>query len=307
MAQIHGGDDDGDGTNDGGEVVTGESYFHVMPEDSVSCIISFTTPRDACVVSSVSKMFKSAAQSDVVWERFLPSDYSSLVPQSLVFSSKKELYLALSDNPVLIDDGKKSFWLEKPTGKKCYMISALDLTIIWGGTPSYWQWISVPESRFERVAELLNVCWLEIRGKIGAGMLSLGTLYSIYFVFKTTDRWYGFDKVPVEAGVGVVGSEASSHRLICFDAGRGGSFLRRRLRPWIHPRVSREEEERSNGLVEPKERGDGWMEVELGEFFNNGNGDEIVAINVLETKGGNWKSGLIVQGIEIRPKEDGNN
>jgi hypothetical protein len=52
-----------------------------------------------------------------------------------------------------------------------------------------------------------------------------------------------------------------------------------------------------------KERGYGWLEIKLGEFFNGGEDDGEVEMSVLEVKGGNWKGGLIVQGIEIRPKE----
>lgn len=28
------------------------------------------------------------------------------------------------------------------------MLSAMNLSIIWGDTPNYWQWIPIPESRF---------------------------------------------------------------------------------------------------------------------------------------------------------------
>ena len=52
----------------------------------------------------------------------------------------------------------------------------------------------------------------------------------------------------------------------------------------------------------PKERRDGWLEIELGEFFNKeGEGGEL-EMSVLEVKGGHWKGSLVVQGIEIRPK-----
>lgn len=94
----------------GGEIVfPGPSPFDGLPEDCISNIISFTSPRDACVAASVSKTFESAVNSDNVWEKFLPPDYSSLIPPSRVFASKKDLYLALCHNPVLIEDGKKVY------------------------------------------------------------------------------------------------------------------------------------------------------------------------------------------------------
>ncbi|OIT36575.1 f-box protein pp2-b1 [Nicotiana attenuata] len=41
----------------------------------------------------------------------------------------------------------KSFSLEKWSGKKCYMLAARSLKIVWADTPRYWRWISLPESR----------------------------------------------------------------------------------------------------------------------------------------------------------------
>lgn len=52
----------------------------------------------------------------------------------------------------------------------------------------------------------------------------------------------------------------------------------------------------------PKERGDGWMGTEQGEFFSDeGDGGEL-GINVLDTSP-LWKRGLVVEGIEIRLKD----
>ena len=83
-------------------------------------------------------------------------------------------------------------------------------------------------------------------------------------------------------------------------------IVRRRVGPYNHTRIlyqppgprSREEDGEC-----PKERGDGWWEIELGEFFNGGEDDGgEVEMSVLEVEGGNWKGGIVVQGIEIRPK-----
>ncbi|KFK33433.1 hypothetical protein AALP_AA5G012900 [Arabis alpina] len=308
-----------------GDSNSGVGRFDTLPEDCISMVISHTTPRDACVVSSVSKTVKSAALSDLVWEMFLPPEYSSLIP--LRSMSKKEIYLSLADDSVLIDNGKKSFWLEKSSGKKCYMLSAMDLTIVWGDSPAYWQWVSLPESKFEKVAELCNVCWFEIRGKISCRMLSKGTYYSVYVVFKrASSRTHGFYHTPIEAGVGFVGKEGMK-KLVFLEvggadsrSGYGGysgisygavSRAFRTRRPWIRgPREEGEgERERESGgrsVEEPNERRDGWSEVELGKFYiGDGegcdDGDEI-EISIMETQMGHWKSGLVIQGIEIRPE-----
>ncbi|KAD7477441.1 hypothetical protein E3N88_00577 [Mikania micrantha] len=52
----------------------------------------------------------------------------------------------------------------------------------------------------------------------------------------------------------------------------------------------------------PKLRRDGWLEIELGEFYNEKGQEGKLDMSMMEVKGGNWKAGLIIQGIEIRPK-----
>lgn len=53
-------------------------------------------------------------------------------------------------------------------------------------------------------------------------------------------------------------------------------------------------------VMKPKKREDGWMEAELGEFFNE-KGCYEVELSVIEIKSPYWKCGLIIQGIEFRP------
>ncbi|KAI8004040.1 F-box protein PP2-B15 [Camellia lanceoleosa] len=86
----------------------------MLLEDCVSTILSNTSPLDACRSLSVSSSFRSAANSDIVWERLLPFDYEDIVSRSvtpLKFSSKKEIFVCLCD-PILTDGGNK---LEKET------------------------------------------------------------------------------------------------------------------------------------------------------------------------------------------------
>ncbi|RDX84107.1 F-box protein PP2-B1, partial [Mucuna pruriens] len=298
--------------------------FEHLPEDCIANIFSFTTPRDVCILSLVSSSFRSAAQSDLVWERFLPSDYNAIISQSsipLTNSSKKDLYLHLCHNHLLIDAGKKSFVLDKPNGKKCYMLSARSLVIIWGDTPRYWRWTSVPGARFSEVAELVTVCWLEMKGGIETRMLSPNTLYGAYLVFKQSRAGaYGFQHQPVDVSIGVAGEDDGRRRTVYLEAAtplrpRHGIvpriFSRVRSRfvdsfdaatPSTTPIPSPTVDSSRFGNEYPKERGDGWMEVELGDFFNGGGENKEVEIGVYEVKSGQWKGGILVQGIEIRPK-----
>ncbi|CAH2045752.1 unnamed protein product [Thlaspi arvense] len=283
----HGVDSNGKGKEvSGSSIVTGPSPFDDLPEDCVSKIISFTSPRDACVSSCVSKTFESAVRSDGVWDKFLPPDYTSLAPPSLVLSSKKELYFALC-NHSLIEDGKKSFWLEKASGKKCVMLAPRELWITWGKSPQYWQWISMPESRFEEVPELLNVCAFEMGGNMNTQVLSPDTHYTAYVVYKIRNRRHGLRDLPIQVGVGFKGQEMP-RKFICFDETTD------EYKPWpkkeLMKSVMREE--------------DGWIEAEIGDFFNEGGlmGFDEIEVSIVDITSGNWKCGVIIQGIEFRPR-----
>ncbi|KAG5531265.1 hypothetical protein RHGRI_026020 [Rhododendron griersonianum] len=124
--------------------------FSVLPEGCISLILSMTSPRDACRWSAISSGFDAAANSDSVWEKFLPSDYRQIISRSVspvVFSTKKQLYFSLCDSPLLLDSGKLSFALDRESGKKCYTLPAWEVDIAWKDDSRYWKWISLPESR----------------------------------------------------------------------------------------------------------------------------------------------------------------
>ncbi|GAU20603.1 hypothetical protein TSUD_33390 [Trifolium subterraneum] len=194
--------------------------------------------------------------------------------------TKKALYLALSDRPIIIDHGQKSFQLDKKSGKICYMLAARALTIIWGDDLRYWDWIPMPDSRFPEVAQLRDVCWLEINGMINSIVLSPNTQYAAYAVFKMIES-QGFEEHVTELSVGVGGK-----RYVCLEPNVEGT---------LHPRVV--------GKQRPSVRTDGWLEIEMGEYFNSGIENEEVQMKVMGFEGGNWKSGLFLEGIEVRPKE----
>ncbi|KAM1007061.1 hypothetical protein ACFX13_003760 [Malus domestica] len=209
------------------------------------------------------------------------------VSSSSASLTKKEQYLAPCDNPVLIERGKLSFSLDKWSGKKCYMIAARALSIVWSGTPQYWKWISLPDSRFEEVAELVTVCWLEIRGQIETRMLSPSTLYKTYLVLKSTPRAYGFDSHASEVTIGLMGRSPRDKR--CFwtliEAIPKLSNPGRSMRPSTR-----------------KSWNDWWLEIEMGEYFCQGGEGEELEMVCWGHQGGHWKGGLIFQGIDIRPK-----
>ncbi|KAL7177421.1 hypothetical protein ACSBR2_030728 [Camellia fascicularis] len=179
---------------------------------------------------------------------------------------------------------ENSFAVDKQSGKKCFMLPARQLGIAWGGTPQYWTWISLPESRFLEVAHLVKVCWFDIGGRLNTQILSPETNYAAYFVFKITERNYGFEYAPMKASVTLVGD--TEDKTI-----------------YLKLQTNGEEDNAALGPL-PRRRKDGWMEIELGEFFNERDNDREVEIKLMEIEHLNWKSGLIVEGIELRPKVD---
>ncbi|KAK3193777.1 hypothetical protein Dsin_025087 [Dipteronia sinensis] len=61
-----------------------------LPEGCIATIISFTSARDACRLSCVNSLFKSVADSNVVWDHFCPDYYKCLISKSY---SMKELFV----------------------------------------------------------------------------------------------------------------------------------------------------------------------------------------------------------------------
>ena len=53
-----------------------------------------------------------------------------------------------------------------------------------------------------------------------------------------------------------------------------------------------------------KERGDGWMEIEIGELFNECGDDRTVECNLRKVHDNQPKRGLIIEGIKLRPKDN---
>ncbi|CAL9097607.1 unnamed protein product [Musa acuminata var. zebrina] len=288
----------------------GESGMDRLPEGCVAHAIALTSPRDVCRFSAVSSAFRSAAAYDTVWDRFLPSDYRSILSRAVrpvVCSSKRDLFFRLCDS-LLIDAGKMSFWLERSSGAKCYMLSARSLSITWGDTPQYWRWVPLSDCRFSEAAELVNVCWLEIRGKIQSRMLSGRRTYAAYLIFRLADWSRGLGHPPQEASV-TMGVQHSSTHVVRLQPNDSSSRVRARrnrirfgpLLRWGAMMLEIAADQEAAAEVGDA-RDDGWMEAELGEFYIDEGEDGEVEMSLMEVRGGHWKKGLIIQGIEIRPK-----
>ncbi|CAO2825976.1 unnamed protein product [Amaranthus hypochondriacus] len=273
--------------------------FLELPEDCLSHILSLTSPTDVLRSSAVSKHLLTVSESDAVWEKFLPSDCHEIISRSCnpfqLSSSKKDLFLHLVRSPILLNNNTQSFGLDKRSGKKCYMLSARSLEIEWGDMLQYWDWISIPESRFPEVAELLDVCWLDIVGEIDTRLLTPNTTYGAYFVFKVDiDNFRGFNNPQMKVCASEFDKQGlSQNQLHSLQAVK--QHYIQTPEGWI-PRSE----------DSPIERDDGWMELEMGRYLVPGMGhgvDEGLILQMIfwEVKELHWKSGLVVQGIELRP------
>ncbi|KDP23437.1 hypothetical protein JCGZ_23270 [Jatropha curcas] len=278
----------------------------LLPEDCFAHILSFTSPRDACRASVVSSAVRSSADLDSVWGNFLPSDYADIISRlasPITCSTKKELFLRLC-KPHLIDEGKKIISLEKSTGKKCYLLSSRELSIAWASNPLYWSWKPHPQSRFSEVIELRTICWLQIHGNFNTQILSPRTVYGVYLIIKFADRAYGLDTLPSEISL-KVGNFKIQRKVFLRRQDKTKEALERvlflnrieRLRSRIHGR-------NGSSSVGPCEREDGWTEIELGSFYNDGEENKEVEVNLTEITGEHLKGGLIIEGIELRPKNE---
>lgn len=116
------------------------------------------------------------------------------------------------------------------------------------------------------VAELLNVCWLEVGGKFETNKLSPGTLYEVAFEIMLKDPAYGWE-VPVNI------------RLTLPDGNK--------------------QEHKENLMKKP--RGE-WIEIPVGEFVTSPENTGEIEFSIYEYEGGKWKRGLVIKGVAIRPK-----
>ncbi|CAM8916134.1 unnamed protein product [Rhodiola kirilowii] len=179
----------------------------------------------------------------------------------------------------------------KDSVSKSRMIPARDLNIIWGDNPEHWKWTSVPDTRYA-VAELLEVRWHKIYGSLNASCLFPYTTYGAYLIFKLTDDSFGFEFSPAEASAAIPRGQSY------YDI-RNIYLVAEEDQAGPHP-------QRADEYEYPKRRADGWMEVELGTFFVKGDDDDDgkITMSFIEIWGDNWRKGLIVLGIELRPTLD---
>ncbi|PWA93138.1 protein kinase-like domain, Phloem protein 2-like protein [Artemisia annua] len=241
---------------------------------------------------------------DTEREQKLPDDYRDIikmakdrVPYNI---TNKDLYLLLS-NGILTNKGQAFFYLDKD-GIKCCMLSAS--SVLKGSeTLESFHWISTSESKFGKVAECLSGNSFRINCHFNSYMLSPNTAYAIYLVYTLPENSRGMYTCPLQVQDSDRYNSTSTE---CFFANLiaqethvintikddGDHSQIPELKPLYRPKID----------SIPKERKDGWMETQMW----NCKTDEVVSTErahfVLSLCDPRLElTGLIVQGIEIRP------
>ncbi|KAI3883915.1 hypothetical protein MKX03_017378 [Papaver bracteatum] len=243
--------------------------LNILPEGCISTVLSLTSSIDACKSSVVSSTFRMASDSDVI------------------------------------------FSLDKSTGKIQYLLGARELSIADGNNPLCWSWKLAPESRFSEVTVLRSITNLKICGKIQTSMLSPETTYAAYLILKFEEWAYGLDSIPSELLIRENDGNSSNKGFAYLSRDNDKKkqqmkqlFFANRMQ-LMRSKVIMEEDQGKEMRVF-RDRNDGWMEIELGEFYlgkcGKNDHNKEVKMSLMEVKGGQLKGGLIVQGIEVRPK-----
>ncbi|TVU43356.1 hypothetical protein EJB05_09818, partial [Eragrostis curvula] len=282
-----------------------ETQLGDLPEACLAHVIALTSPRDACRCAAVSPAFRAAADSDHVWQRFIPElDQRQLATTAApcgAKATKKAAYLGLCDGGVLVDgDGGCRVWLEKASGAKCYALSARRLNLPWDDGEFSWRWTPHPLSRFAEVAELVDCTCMEIHGVLRAAALTPATTYAAFLVYGTAKGHRGLSYPDQETVVAVGGRVLERHRVcLCPDDDETRKFRGAGLIAECSVAVAGGDEPRR-----PRRRDDGWWEMEMGRLHTTtgavGEQDEEVVAS-FEVLGFYTKRGLLVEAIEFRP------
>ncbi|KAL3735212.1 hypothetical protein ACJRO7_024362 [Eucalyptus globulus] len=199
-----------------------------------------------------------------------PHNYVAIVKDSVVpieTSSLDKLCDQLY-NGVVLQGGKRKYWVDRDLNKNCFMLFARELAITWGHDPRYWEWKTVNESGVDiEVAELRSVCSLEISGKFRTIVLSPKTSYEVSLLASMTESRQGWD-VPVNISI------------------------------TLPDKLSRRHTESLQHM--PRGR---WTNILMGEFKTLSENIGEITFHISECTNNNWKQGLVVKGVAFQPKK----
>ncbi|XP_010936856.2 lectin-like [Elaeis guineensis] len=149
----------------------------------------------------------------------------------------------------------------KASNFSSFMIYPRELKITWGDDPRYWRWPWLEEDLKVEVAELLEVCWLEVHGSFQMNHLDRGHKYDVMFVIMMKDA-AGFQ-------------DDATLKLELPD----GEVQQRKV---------------NLNKLAPKK----WVMVKVGDFVAKGLGE--IKYSLLDYDDPNWKTGLLIGGALIK-------
>ncbi|XP_030538922.1 uncharacterized protein PHLOEM PROTEIN 2-LIKE A4-like isoform X1 [Rhodamnia argentea] len=173
---------------------------------------------------------------------------------------------------VLMNDNKLKFWVDEVHDKNCFLLLAKELSIIWIDTAKYWGWKNDEKEKcyggevVVPMAELREVSWLQISGKFKTIQLSPKTTYEVAFVVKriaNSRGWY----LPVNLNL-TLPDKTTQGRMENLEKTPEGE----------------------------------WKHILVGTFVTTPENVGEISFSFSET-GGHWKSGLLIKGVALRPKD----
>ncbi|KAI3500220.1 hypothetical protein L1887_36038 [Cichorium endivia] len=229
---------------------------------------------------------QNISHSDTYWEQKLPTDYEDIIKwskDSLQWTTKKDLYSILCEG-FPINNGEEWFSLAK-NGKKCHMLSARMAL-----QTKEWTWEFLPKSRFREVAVDPDACF-SIHYTLELMQLTLFTTYETYLVYKLQENHSRFE-LPVEVSL----TTSLDRSWYVYLHSPQTPIIRGSTYQDTHNQMNKP---KIKGL--PRQRNDGWMEVQVWEFQTSNTIERISKDLLLKFHDNRQFKGLIVQGIEFKP------
>ena len=129
-----------------------------LPEDILTSIFGHTSPWDAMRLAGVCSSFKRAAESNTLWQSFLPCDYEAVlaIAKSEENPTKKEIVMSLVDG-VFLDFGMQKYMLLPRSRGVCRKLSVAAMDVAWGQDMRFWRWEQSRSSCFGKVRKCQ--CW----------------------------------------------------------------------------------------------------------------------------------------------------
>ncbi|KAM1053907.1 hypothetical protein FF1_001367 [Malus domestica] len=103
--------------------------LQALPEGCTTTLVSLTTPRDAGMMSSISRSFRSPVESDVVWDKFLPPPDPHYPVLLLTPTNWNPTYRPPESSGTLYISTKQVVWLSDVDREKGYTVDFLSISL----------------------------------------------------------------------------------------------------------------------------------------------------------------------------------